>query len=135
MDRARRSITVALVAAVVSLLGSVAQAHTVTFATDLSISRSPAGAVAPGTRVTFSGRLSSERHSCEVGSRVTLIKIGEGPVGSDRTDDRGRYSIRERVSETARFRTTFGGKVLNAVHPHDHTCGASGSPRIRVPVA
>jgi hypothetical protein len=134
MKSFRVPIFAALVAAVVALAGNVAVAHTVEFPTSLSISRSPGGTVAPGTRVTFSGKLSSERHRCEVGSRVTLIKIGEGPVGSDRTNDHGRYSISERVSETARFRTTFGGKVLNAVHPHDHTCGSSASPRIRVPV-
>lgn len=134
MKSLRVPILAALMVGAVTLVGSIAEAHTATFATHLSISRSPSGTVAPGTRVTFSGKLSSGNHACEVNSKVTLIKIGQGAVGSDRTNAKGRYSITKKVSKTARWRTKFAGKVLSATHPHNHTCGASASSRIRVRV-
>ncbi|HEX9885633.1 MAG TPA: hypothetical protein VGA70_04055, partial [Longimicrobiales bacterium] len=69
-------------------LSDVASAHTVSFSTSLSISRSPRGTVEPGTKVTFSGRLSSEKKACKNGSKIQLIRVGEGVVATHRTDDR-----------------------------------------------
>lgn len=125
---------IALVIVGLLLLGTVASAHTVSFPTSLTLSRSPGGTVAPGTRVTFSGELSSDKKACVNGSKITLIQIGEGRVASRRTDAQGDYSFRVAVTETSRWRTRYGGEVLNATHPHNHTCGASASNRIRVRV-
>lgn len=116
-------------------LGDVASAHTRSFETNLSIDRRPDGAVAPGTVVRFSGELSSEKKKCINNSKIRLIQVGEGVVGGDKTDGQGRYLIRERVEETARFRVRYAGEVLNGTHPHNHTCEASKSNRIRVRVA
>lgn len=134
MRALRASTLVALVAAGIFVLGGVAYAHTVSFPTSLTLSRSPGGTVAPGTRVTFSGELSSEKKACVNGSKITLIQIGEGPVATRRTDAQGDYSFRVAVTETSRWRTRYGGEVLNATHPHNHTCEASASNRIRVRV-
>ncbi|MGH2590920.1 MAG: hypothetical protein ACRDGW_09000 [Actinomycetota bacterium] len=119
---------------VLSIFGGVASAHTRSFETSLSIDRSPDGAVARRTVVRFSGELSSGKKACINDSRIRLIQIGEGVVGSDRTNGQGRYVIRERVEETARFRVRYSGEVLNSTHPHNHTCEASSSSRIRVRV-
>lgn len=116
------------------IVAGVASAHTRSFNTSLSINRSPDGSVDPGTVVTFSGKLSSGKDACINNSKIKLIEIGEGVVGSDRTNRNGRYEIDERVDETARFRTRYAGEVLNATHPHNHTCDASSSERIRVRV-
>jgi hypothetical protein len=123
-----------LITMVLSIFGGVASAHTRSFETSLSIDRSPDGAVAPGTVVTFSGELSSGKKACITNSRIRLIQIGEGVVGRDRTDGQGRYLIRERVNETARFRVRYAGEVLNGTHPHSHVCEGSSSSRIRVRV-
>jgi hypothetical protein len=132
--RASRVAFLALAGVVLLALGGVATAHTRSFDTSLSIDRSPDGAVAPGTVVRFSGELSSGKRACITNSRIRLIQIGEGVVGSDRTNGQGRYVIRERVEETARFRVRYAGEVLNSTHPHNHTCEASSSSRIRVRV-
>ncbi|MGH2590050.1 MAG: hypothetical protein ACRDGW_04555 [Actinomycetota bacterium] len=141
MRASRLSILAVLsVAALVVPLGGVATAHTEVFPTSLSISRSPFGRVQAGTVVTFSGRLSSGnqiapgKRACINNSRIRLVQIGEGVVGSTRTDRRGRYEINEPVNRTARFRVRYLGEVLSAIHPHTHTCRASSSSRIRVPV-
>ena len=118
----------------VLLLSGIAQAHTVTYETSLSISASPSGILAPNTRVTFSGKLSSEKAACRRHSSVSLIKKGEGVVDTTKTDH-GKYKFRVKVNETAKWLVKFSGKVLNAVHPHNHVCGSSKSKRIRVRVS
>jgi hypothetical protein len=134
MKTLRAGSVVALVIAGILLLGTVAYAHTVSFPTSLTLSRSPGGTVAPGTRVRFFGELSSDKTACVNGSRIKLIKIGEGVVATRRTNAQGDYSFRVTVTETSRWRTRYGGEVLNATHPHNHTCEASSSNRIRVRV-
>jgi hypothetical protein len=141
MRASRLSLLAVLTAAALLVpLGGVATAHTESFSTSLSIGRSPDGAVDPGTVVTFSGRLSPGNQlvtggrACINDSKIKLIQIGEGVVGSDRTNAHGRYEINERVNETARFRVRYAGEVLNSTHPHNHTCEASSSNRIRVRV-
>lgn len=119
----------------VLLLAGIAQAHSVKFPTSLSISASPSGIVEPNTRVTFSGKLSSEKEACRRHSSVSLIKKGEGVVDTTKTDAHGKYKFRVKVNETAEWRVKFSGKVLNAVHPHNHVCRSSKSERIRVQVS
>lgn len=135
MRASRVSFLIALAAAWVLLLSGVALAHTVAHPTSLNISRSPGGTVAPGTQVTFSGQLSSGKKACIDFSKVKLIKVGAGVVASRHTDGTGHYEFTKRVHETARWRVTFPGEVLNATHPHNHTCEASSSEKIRVPVS
>ncbi|MGH2579327.1 MAG: hypothetical protein ACRDGP_00565 [Actinomycetota bacterium] len=67
-------------------------------------------------------------------SKIQLIRVGEGVVATRKTNDRGKYSFRVAVNQTARWKTRFPGKVLTAAHPHNHTCKRSVSDRIRVPV-
>lgn len=135
MRTSRFSFLIALAAVGFLLLGGVAIAHTVSHPTSLSISRSPGGTVAPGTLVTFSGKLSSEKKACINDSKINVIKVGTGVVASRHTDATGHYEYRRPVWTTARWRVTFPGKVLNATHPHNHTCEASSSNSIRVTVA
>ena len=125
-------LVVAVLAAAV--VAGVANAHTGSFDTKLSIKRSPDGRVDTGTVVKFSGRLRSGKDACTNGSKIRLIEIGVGVVGRDRTNNNGRYKIKERVDETARFRTRYPGEVLNATHPHNHTCESSRSEKIEVRV-
>lgn len=125
---------VAVVAVVTLVLSGVAFAHTVVYPTSLSINRSPTGKIAPGHAVTFYGRLTSPKHRCVAFSRIDLIRVGVGVVGHRRTDGVGRYAIRHRVWVDSRWRTHFPGKVLNATHPHNHTCAGSYSRSIAVRV-
>jgi hypothetical protein len=119
-----------LTSVVVVLMPGVASAHTVEFDTDISATRRPGGLVESGTRVRIFGELSSPRRGCVTDSVVELHREGERirseVVGSD-----GAFSFRVRVSRTTRFRVVFNGKILNADHPHNHTCGPS-SARVRV---
>lgn len=117
------------------LLPAVAQAHSVTFDTSLSISKSPTGVVDPGTKVTFSGKLSSDHKACQRHSTIRLIKVGVGVVASTKTDRHGHYSISVKVHKTARWRASFPGRQLDTTHPHNHVCRASISRAIRVRVS
>jgi len=130
--RALASLALALVVAL-ALVGT-ALAHDVTFDTDLSLHRSPGGTVASGTQITFSGAPSSSKAACERNSRIDLIKVGSGVVERTRTGAQGGYSFQRKVYQTQNWRTRFRGKVLSAVHPHNHVCGASVSRTIQVPV-
>lgn len=124
----------------IALLGAflfvgTALAHTVSYNTRLTLDRRPVGVISKGTVVTFFGKLQSVKDRCESNSVVKLVKIGTGVVARDRTGLRGGYSFVRTINNTARWKTRFDGKVLNAVHPHDHTCDASQSDPIRVRVA
>jgi hypothetical protein len=119
----------------VLLFGGIAQAHSVSFPTSLSISRSPSGVVAADSDVTFSGKLSSDKRACRNHSTVALIRVGSGVVDTTKTGAGGGYSFTESVKKTSRWFVKFNGKVLKAVHPHNHVCEASTSNRIRVRVA
>lgn len=134
MKRIGRSIVPVLMFAMVASTSSPASAHTEAFPTSLTISVSPAPPVSPGTEMTFSGRLKSDRDACKKASTVNLVKVGVGTVSTTTTDNRGRYSFSKKVRATNRWKVRFSGKVLNAVHPHNHTCEASSSESIRVRV-
>jgi len=116
------------------LLSGTALAHNVTFETHLSISRSPSGTVDPGTRITFSGKLTSPKDRCVSGMLIKLVKVGTGVVDKTRTNDHGRYRFERTVRQTSEWRTRFAGSVLNATHPHNHVCGASRSAKVEVSV-
>lgn len=132
MKRHVRKLISAALGLVIALSG-VAYAHTVAYPTAISAKRSPSGAVERGTVVHIYGRLTSEKRQCFVRSRILLIKVGVGVVDRTRTDLRGRYAFDRKVRHTSRWRVRFPGKVLNAVHPHSHTCEASSAGfRIRV---
>jgi hypothetical protein len=138
MSATRRAIVVTLSVALVAVLlvEGIALAHTKTHPRSLSLTRAPAGIVAPGTSVTFQGRLSSPKLKCRRNSTITLVNVNTGDVvGSDGTDRAGRYSITVTVRDTTRYRASFAGKVLRSVHPHSRTCSASRSNRLRVRVS
>lgn len=131
--KARTRTMAALALASLIAASGIAQAHTVEYPTDISVARRPAGAVERGTVVHIYGRLTSPKHACVVNSRIQLIKVGTGVVDRTRTDERGRYSFDRKVRRTSRWRVRFPGKILNAVHPHSHTCAASSAGfRIKV---
>lgn len=131
----RPALAWGLSAALALGVSGIAAAHTATFDTSLTIRRSPTGTVAPGTTVVFKGKLRSDVDRCVRNSKVALVRVGVGVVTKTRTDGSGRYRFEQVVNETARWRTRFKGKVLTAEHPHNHTCAASKSKTIRVPVA
>lgn len=132
MKRHVRKLISASLGLVIALSG-VAYAHPTEFPTDISVARSPRGAVAPGTTVHIYGKLSSPKRACIRRSTIQLIRVGKGVVATTVTTRRGRYAFDRRVWNTARWRVRFPGKVLNAVHPHSHTCEASSAGfRIRV---
>ncbi len=131
MKRSLRYLAVVLVA-MLALTG-VAVAHTISFPTSITVSRDPSGAVERGTTVRIFGKLSSDKRNCYRNSKIKLIRVGTGVIRTTRTDGRGRYEFFLTVRRTARYRVRFPGKVLNAVHPHLHTCEASSAGfRIRV---
>jgi hypothetical protein len=113
------------------LLPGVASAHSVSHDTSINATRRPTGVVEPGTEVRIFGELSSPRQACITRSSVELHRRGDRRIMVDIVGRAGRFSFRVRVSETTRFRVIFDGKVLNANHPHSHTCEAS-SARVRV---
>ena len=130
MSRNRRALVFASV--VILLSGGVAEAHTVAHPTSPTINRHPQGSVKRGTIVTFRGKLHSPTPACRSGSRIRLIKVGQGVVARTRTNFAGIYRFRRRVHQTSRWRVDFPGEILSAVHPHNHTCAASSSNSIRV---
>ncbi len=132
MRRSLRYLAVVL-AATLALTG-VALAHTISFPTSITVSRDPTGAVERGTTVRIFGKLSSEKRACYRHSKIQLIRVGTGVIRRTTTDGRGRYEFSLTVRRTARYRVRFPGKVLNAVHPHLHTCEASSSSSFRIPV-
>jgi hypothetical protein len=133
MMRGRRVLVLGIAAVVLS--GGVAEAHTVHHNTTLGINRTPHGVVQPGTVVTFKGKLRSQAASCRDGSTIELIRVGFGVVDTTTTGPTGRYSFQRLVNETHRWRTFFPGKVITAVHPHNHTCREDASKTIRVKVS
>lgn len=132
MNRYVRKVVSAALGLVIAL-GGVAYAHTVVYPTDITVKRSPSGAVERGTVVHIYGRLTSEKRKCFVRSKILLIKVGVGVVDRTRTGLHGRYAFDRKVRQTSRWRVRFPGKVLDSVHPHSHTCAASSAGfRIRV---
>jgi hypothetical protein len=122
-----------LLALPVILLPGLASAHTVSHDTSITATRSPGGVVEPGTRVRIFGELSSPAQRCVTGSRVELHRRGEGQIRAQTVGRSGNFSFRVRVSQTTRFRVVFDGKVLNANHPHNHSCErSSDGVRVRV---
>jgi hypothetical protein len=129
----RLAPVLALSALFALLMPGVASAHTVEHDTSVTATRTPGGVVEPGTTVRIFGELSSPSQKCVTGSRVGLFRRGEGQIRTDVVGRRGRFSFQVDVSETTRFRVEFDGKVLNANHPHNHTCAPSAdSVRVRV---
>jgi hypothetical protein len=133
MTRGRRVLVLGIAALFLS--GGVARAHTVHHPTRLGLNRTPHGILQPGTIVTFKGKLRSQAASCREDSTIQLIRDGFGVVETTTTGPRGRYSFNRIVNETSRWRTNFPGKVITGVHPHNHTCIADLSNRVRVRVS
>jgi hypothetical protein len=141
-----RTVKIAIALGAVALVtvlvaGGVAVAHQFSDGTKLTISRSPTGEVAPGTVVTFTGKLKLKNqdtghHSCVADQTVRLFKKKLGPdkkVGKDETNRTGKYKIDQGVQKTRRFYAKFDGKD-SGVHPHSHVCLASKSDAIKVKV-
>jgi hypothetical protein len=110
-----------------------AGAHNFEETTRLSIRRRPTGTVNRGTRVVFSGRLNSDRASCERRKLVELMRVGTGTVGRDITDRQGDYRIGTRVRRDGRYFTRFSG-TASGPHPHRHVCFGDRSDFRRVRV-
>ncbi|MEX0833648.1 MAG: hypothetical protein WD276_07235 [Actinomycetota bacterium] len=127
-----RLILAALVATGLSI-GGVASAHTESFPTSLSLSTSER-TVPPGTLVTFSGTLDSPESACRASSQIDLMQTDDGFQVKTMTKKNGSYSVTRLIKESGTFQAVFGGKVLNGVHPHSHTCEASASNTVTVTV-
>ena len=93
------------------------------------------GGVAPGTAITISGKLNSERASCRSGQTIQLFSLVGGvvQVGTTVTDAKGKYSFTQTVSSDSAFQTHFAGSV-SGVHPNTHVCALSTSRILRVNV-
>ena len=48
----------------------------------------------PYANSRFFGKVSSKKKKCKRRRTVKVIEIGQGPIGSDKTNRRGRYSVR-----------------------------------------
>ncbi len=133
-----RKRSVATRAAVISvaatlLLGGAAAASG-TAHTSLSLKRHPGGKVAPGTVVTFSGKLESSKTLCESKEKVKLVRVGSGVVSTTTTSASGAYSFHRKVSKTHKWEVRFDGHV-SGVHPNTTTCLKSTSHVISIPVS
>lgn len=133
MRRVRALVAVTALALALGLAGA-ALAASWTVTTSLTIVRSPTGTVAKGTLITFKGRLRADRALCKRYQEVRLVRVGVGVVGSTTTNGWGKYVIRKRVYETARWRTQFPG-FIKGVHPNVKVCLSSESRIKKVPVA
>lgn len=131
--RVRALVAVTALALALGLAGA-ALAASWTVTTSLTIVRSPTGTVAKGTLITFKGRLRADRALCKRYQEVRLVRVGVGVVGSTTTNGWGKYVIRKRVYETARWRTQFPG-FIKGVHPNVKVCLSSESRIKKVPVA
>ena len=117
------------------VLAGVALAN-FTAPTSLSIARTPTGMVSAGTEVNFHGKLSSGHHSCVDSETIHLFRVKPGAdkmVGTDVTNDRGKYSIDRKVFKTGKYYTRYNGKTTG-VHPNRHICLASRSDSLKVVV-
>ncbi len=129
-----RLIPIAATFLVLLLIAGVAWAHTVEFQTRVRIRVSDTR-VSAGDRVRVTGHLRSPTDACERHSKVKLIRVGVGVWDKDKTDRKGKYAFTVKPDETAEWRVKFPGKVLNAVHPHNHTCAKSTSETVKIKVA
>lgn len=134
MRNLSRAIVLFTAVAMVLPSGPIASAHTVAYPTSLTLKASPSGPVARGTAVTFKGRLSSSKRACVRRVKVKLLQVGVGFVAHKRTGRGGGYSFVQKLRETGDWRVRFLGRVLNAQHPHNHTCDASTSHVVTVEV-
>jgi hypothetical protein len=102
--------------------------------TTLSI-HGKSGGVAPGSAITISGKLNSERASCRSGQTIQLFSLVGGvvQVGTTVTDAKGNYSFTQTVNADSAFQTHFAGAV-SGVHPNTHVCALSTSRILKVNV-
>jgi hypothetical protein len=116
------------------LSGGIAVADSSVTRTNLTI-HGKSGGVAPGTAITISGKLNSERASCRSGQTIQLFSLVGGvvQVGMTVTDAKGKYSFTQTVSVDSAFQTHFAGSV-SGVHPNTHVCALSTSRILRVNV-
>jgi hypothetical protein len=116
------------------LSGGIAVADSSVTRTNLTI-HGKSGGVAPGTAITISGKLNSERASCRSGQTIQLFSLVGGvvQVGMTVTDAKGKYSFTQTVSGDSAFQTHFAGFV-SGVHPNTHVCALSTSRILRVNV-
>ena len=116
------------------LSGGIAVADSSVTRTNLTI-HGKSGGVAPGTAITISGKLNSERASCRSGQTIQLFSLVGGvvQVGSTVTDAKGKYSFTQTVTGDSAFQTHFGGSV-SGVHPNTHVCALSTSRILKVNV-
>jgi hypothetical protein len=117
------------------LSGGIASADSSVTRTTLTIHGKPGGGVAPGTAITISGKLNSERASCRSGQTIQLFSLVGGvvQVGTTVTDTKGNYSFTQTVSDDSAFQTHFAGSV-SGVHPNTHACALSTSRILKVNV-
>jgi hypothetical protein len=116
------------------LSGGIAVADSSVTRTNLTI-HGKSGGVAPGTAITISGKLNSERASCRSGQTIQLFSLVGGvvQVGMTVTDTKGNYSFTQTVNADSAFQTHFAGSV-SGVHPNTHACALSTSRILKVNV-
>jgi hypothetical protein len=116
------------------LSGGIAVADSSVTRTNLTI-HGKSGGVAPGTAITISGKLNSERASCRSGQTIQLFSLVGGvvQVGMTVTDAKGNYSFTQTVNADSAFQTHFAGSV-SGVHPNTHACALSTSRILKVNV-
>jgi hypothetical protein len=47
----------------------------------------------PYAESRFHGKVGSKKKKCRKGRTVKVIEVGEGPIGSDKTNKDGKYSV------------------------------------------
>jgi hypothetical protein len=127
--KARRWFVVGICAvAATALVASSAIAHTKAFKTSAKItSGGPTGA---------KGKIGCPNGcpaKCKAGRTVTLfLKNGANgiPVGSDKTDAKGRWEIDAALTE-GDYHVRVKGKVIRG-HGHKHSCKAGRSPKVHL---
>jgi hypothetical protein len=131
------AVAVAAVLAALSVGSALAESFVAP--TKPSLHVDPKTPVDVGTKVTFSGKLRSDRPFCRNDSEVTLRRYGDddtlgGRVETVTTSKGGGYEFTVTVDEQGRYRVWFRGKV-GGVHPDIKTCQKSRSKTITVFVA
>jgi hypothetical protein len=88
----------------------------------------------------FHGRVKADRRACRRNRRVTLVRarrgISDKVVKRDRTNKRGRWSIKRKRRSKGRFYVVVAKRVRRTGYqpgPHKHKCKRDFSPTLKLP--
>jgi hypothetical protein len=110
----------------------VARAHVAEINTRLSMFVSDA-TPNDGQSVVFRGALKSKNRRCFRNQQIQILRNGS-VFKTTRTNNRGRYRVAKKVTQSGRYRARFNGFGPFGTHPHSHTCKPSQSSQIRIRV-